>query len=229
MPSMRLRDAVAVVTGASRGIGRATAIALAREGAGVVCTARSTAGSPSKLPGTIDETVREIETFGRHAFAVRCDISREQDIEDLAKRTLDRFGRIDILVNNAAVNTWVPFAEMSLKRWDLVLNVNLRGTVLATKAFLPAMIDQGGGRIVNVSSGAAVDLKVAAELGIIPYAVSKAAIETLTEGLALEVGANGVAVNCLRIEMSVATRLRGRRRRFLGKRRVGGHRRRRHG
>ena len=205
MQPVSLRDAVAVVTGASRGIGRATALALAREGADVVCTARSTANSPSKLPGTIDDTVREVEALGCRALAVPCDVSRDEDVEELAKRTLDRFGRIDILVNNAAVNTWVPFAEIPMKRWDLVLNVNLRGTVLATKAFLPAMIEQGGGRIVNVSSGAAVDLKISAELGIIPYAVSKVAVETLTAGLALEVGAQGVAVNCLRIETSVAT------------------------
>jgi citronellol/citronellal dehydrogenase len=205
MSSMRLRDAVAVVTGASRGIGRAVAIAVAREGADVVCTARSTEAARSKLPGTIEETVREVEALGRRALAVPCDVSREPDVEELAKRTLDHFGRIDILVNNAAVNSWAPFAEMPIKRWDLVLNVNLRGTVLCTKAFLPQMIQQRSGRIVNVSSGAATDLKTAAELGIIPYAVSKVAVETLTEGLALELGPHDIAVNCLRIEMSVAT------------------------
>ena len=196
---------MAVVTGASRGIGKAVAIALARAGADVVCTARSTSAAPSKLPGTIDDTVRDIEAPGRRALAVPCDVSKEAEVEALAQATLDRFGRIDLLVNNAAVNTWAPFAEMPMKRWDLVLNVNLRGVVVCTKAFLPHMSERKAGRIVNVSSGAAVDLKISAELGIIAYSVSKIAVETLTEGLALELAPNGIAVNCLRIEMSVAT------------------------
>ncbi len=205
MSSMKLRDAIVVVTGASRGIGRAAALALAREGADIVCTARSTEAAPSRLPGTIEETAREVEALGRRALAVACDVSRDEDVEELARRTLDHFGRIDCLVNNAAVNSWEQFADISIKRWDLVLKVNLRGTVLATKAFLPRMIQQRSGRIINVSSGAATDLEIAAELGIIPYAVSKVAIETLTEGLALELRPRGIAVNCLRIETSVVT------------------------
>ena len=205
MSSMKLRDAVVVVTGASRGIGRAAALALAREGADIVCTARSTEAAPSRLPGTIEETAQEVEALGRRALSVACDISRDDDVEELARRTLDHFGRIDCLVNNAAVNSWEQFADISIKRWDLVLKVNLRGTVLATKAFLPRMIEQGSGRIINVSSGATTDMEIAAELGIIPYAVSKMAIETLTEGLALELRPRGIAVNCLRIETSVVT------------------------
>ncbi|MCH7523362.1 MAG: SDR family oxidoreductase, partial [Chloroflexi bacterium] len=138
-------------------------------------------------------------------LAVACDVSSDGEVEELALRTLDHFGRIDCLVNNAAVNSWEQFADISIKRWDLVLKVNLRGTVLATKAFLPRMIQQRSGRIINVSSGAVTDLEIAAELGIIPYAVSKVAIETLTEGLALELRPRGIAVNCLRIETSVVT------------------------
>lgn len=202
---MKLEDAVAVVTGASRGIGRATALALAGEGADVVCAARSTEAVPSKLPGTIEETARQIEALGRHALAVPCNISQEEQVEALAERTLADFGRIDILVNNAAVNYWAPFVETPTKRWDLVLNVNLRGTVLCTKAFLPPMLEQGSGRIINVSSGAATDVQATVELGIIPYSVSKAAVEKLTEGLALELRPRDIAVNCLRIEMGIAT------------------------
>ncbi len=202
---MRLQDTVAVITGASRGIGRAVAIAMAEEGADIVVTARSTEAAPSRLPGTIEETVREIEALGRQALAVPCDISQEAEVDELAERVRDHFGHIDILVNNAAVNTWSSFADITMKRWDLVLNVNLRGTVLCTKAFLPGMFDRGGGRVVNVSSGAATDLKVAAELGIVPYAVSKTAVETLTQGLALELQPQHIAVNCLRIESSVVT------------------------
>ena len=202
---MRLRDAVAVVTGASRGIGRAVAIAMAQEGARVVCTARSTEAAPSKLPGTIEETARQIQTLGGRALALPCDISQEEQVEVMAQRTLAEFGRIDILVNNAAVNYWAPFAETPMKRWDLVLNVNLRGTVLCTKAFLPQMLEQGSGHILNVSSGATTDAEATVKLGILPYAVSKAAVEKLTEGLALELRPHDIAVNCLRIEMSIAT------------------------
>ncbi|MDZ4277883.1 MAG: SDR family NAD(P)-dependent oxidoreductase [Dehalococcoidia bacterium] len=202
---MRLRDHVAVVTGASRGIGRAAALALAREGAAVVCAARSSEAASSKLPGTIEETARQVEAAGGSALAVACDLTQEREVERLAQRTFDHFGRADILINNAAVNSLAPFAETSPKRWDLIMNVNLRGTALCTQAFLPRMIEQGSGRIVNVSSGAVTEPHLAAELGIIPYAVSKAAVEALTEALAFGIQHHGVAVNCLRIETSVAT------------------------
>lgn len=202
---MSLKDAVVVVTGASRGIGRATALALAREGAHVVCTARSTQSAPSKLPGTIDDTVREIQALGRRALAVPCNVAVDEQVEAMAQRTLAEFGRIDVLINNAAVNNWAPFLETPMKRWDLVLNVNLRGTVLCTKAFLPRMLEQGGGRIINVSSGAAEDMNAVVELGILPYAVSKAAVETFTRGLAAELRPKNIAVNCLRIEIGIVT------------------------
>lgn len=202
---MNLQDAIAVVTGASRGIGRAAAVALARAGAHVVCTARSTEAAPSKLPGTVDETVRQVEALGRRALTVACNISREDQVEALARRTLDAFGRVDLLVNNAAVNFPGPFLEMPIKRWDAVLNVNLRGTMLCTKAFLPQMLKQGSGRIINVSSGAAADPALAAQFGILAYAAAKAAVEMLTRGLALELQPKQIAVNALRIETFVAS------------------------
>ncbi len=202
---MKLQDAVVVVTGASRGIGRATALALAREGADIVCIARSTDAAPSKLPGTIEETARQVQALGRRALAIPCDISQEEQVEAMARGTVADFGRVDILVNNAAVNYWAPFAETPAKRWDLVLNVNLRGTVLCTKAFLPLMLKQRSGRIINVSSGAATDAGATVELGILAYSVSKAAVEKLAEGLALELRPQQIAVNCLRIEMGIAT------------------------
>jgi len=202
MEPIDLTGAVAVVTGASRGIGRAAVLAFARAGAHVVCTARSTATAPSKVPGTIDDVAEQVRASGRGALAVRCDISQEEQVEALARRTLAEFGRIDILVNNAAVNYRAPFVETPMKRWDLVLNVNLRGSALCTKAFLPHMLTQGGGRIVNVSSGA-VDPELAA--GIVPYAVSKAGLEMLTRALALELRPHHIAVNGLRIETSVAS------------------------
>jgi len=202
---MNWKDAVVVITGASRGIGRTTAIALADAGANVVCIARSTIALPGKLPGTLEDTVAQVTDRGVRGLAIPCDISDEEQVAGMAARTLAEFGDIDVLINNAATNYWQPLAETPVKRWDLVMNVNLRGTFLCTRAFLPQMLERGEGRIVNVSSGAATDAEITAELGIIPYAVSKAAVEKLTETLAIEVASGGVAVNCLRIEMAVAT------------------------
>ncbi|MDT7944226.1 MAG: SDR family NAD(P)-dependent oxidoreductase [Dehalococcoidia bacterium] len=202
---MGLEGAVAVVTGASRGIGKATAIALAREGATVVVTARSAEGAPSKLPGTIHETARLIQEAGGRALAIPCNVADEGEVEAMARRVLEELGRVDILINNAGVSYPASFLETPIKRWDLVLNVNLRGTVLCTKAFLPHMVERGSGKVINVSSGAAANLEVAVGAGLLSYSVAKAAIEQLTRGLALEVKDKGVAVNCLRIEMSVVT------------------------
>ncbi len=196
-----LAGKVAVVTGASRGIGRATAIALARAGADVVVAARTVEEGQARLPGTIAETAREVEALGRRVLAVPTDLTRDEQVEELVRRTLETFGRADILVNNAAVNYMAPFAEMPMRRWDLVLNVNLRGTVLCTRLFLPHMLERGRGTIVNVSSY----LAVAPMPRTLAYGVSKIAIEKFSQGLAQELLGTGVSVNCLRIETNVAS------------------------
>ena len=196
---------VGIVTGASRGIGRHIALALARDGMDIVCAARSTREAPSKLPGTIEETASEVEALGQRALAVPCDIRQEDQVAELVRRTAEELGRIDVLVNNAAVVAPAPFSEITAKRWDLMLDVNLGGTVLCCRTVLPVMLKQGSGRIINVSSGAVTDPKLAAQLGIIPYAVSKAAVEALTTALAHELEPRGIAVNCLRIESAIAT------------------------
>lgn len=200
MPT-KLQDAVTVVTGASRGVGRAIAVALAGEGAHVVCCARSSEAKPSQLPGTIEETARQVEALGRRGLAHPCDITKDEEVEALAQRTLAEFGRIDILVNNAGISFPAPLNETPMKRWDLVMNVNLRGPVLCTKAFLPQMMEQGSGRIINISSYLAVGFLP----GMLSYSVSKIALEKLTQGLALELQPYGIAVNCLRIEMNIVT------------------------
>ena len=140
---MQLEDKVAVVTGAGRGIGRAIAIAYASQGAKVVCAARS-----------MDElNAVAAETGG---VAVRCDVASEPEIQALMNRTRDEFGRIDILVNNAGAVARLPVHELPVEDWDMVMNVNLRGLFLCTKYALPAMLDQGAGCIINISSGAGV-------------------------------------------------------------------------
>ncbi len=192
---------VAVVTGASRGIGRATAIALAEAGAKVVLAARSTSQSPGKLPGTIDETARQIEAIGGVALAVPTDVSRDDEVEALVERTLREMGQVDILVNNAAINYPYLLVETPMRRWDLVLNVNLRGTVLCTKAFLPYLLERRQGTIINLSSY----LAVVPFPRTLAYSVSKIAIEKFTEGLGKELAGTGVSVNCLRIEVNIAT------------------------
>ena len=196
-----LEGQVAVVTGASRGIGRAIAIDFARAGADVVVSARSSESAPSKLPGTIEKTAREVEAEGRRALSVATDVTDEAQVQALAERTLAEFGRIDILVNNAGISFPAPFAQTPLKRWDLVMSVNLRGPVMCTQAFLPRMLEQGGGRIINISSY----LAEAMMPGMMSYSVSKIALEKLTQYLAEELRPNGIAVNALRIELMIAT------------------------
>ena len=199
--SQPLSGRVAVVTGASRGIGRAIAVEFARAGADVVVSARSSESAPSKLPGTIEETARQVEAAGGRALAVPTDVTDEAQVQAMAQRTLDEFGRVDILVNNAGISFPAPFSQTPLKRWDLVMNVNLRGPVMCTQAFLPRMLEQGGGHIINISSYLAELLMP----GMMSYSVSKIALEKLTQALAAELQPKKIAVNALRIEMNIAT------------------------
>jgi NAD(P)-dependent dehydrogenase (short-subunit alcohol dehydrogenase family) len=198
---MDVQNKVAVVTGASRGIGRAIAVALAAAGADVVCTARSSEASPSKLPGTIDQTAREVEALGRRALAIPMNVAKDEEIEAMARRTLAEFGRIDILVNNAAVSAPGFIMDVPVKRWDLVMDINVRGVYLCTRAFLPTMMEQRSGYIVNISSYAS---QAVGDYGL-AYSVSKAALERMTTGLAAEVRSYNIAVNALQIERLVAS------------------------
>jgi citronellol/citronellal dehydrogenase len=196
-----LAGQVAVVTGASRGIGKAIALWYGREGAAVVCTSRTTDEAPSKLPGTNDETVREIEAAGGRAISVKCDVRLEEDVEALHKATIDAYGRCDILVNNAGISFPGPSLELPTKRWDLVMEVNVRGPYLTFKAFAPEMIKRGSGTIINVSSRAA---KVVGA-GRLSYSVSKVALDKMTVGLAEELKGTGVKLISLGLELPVLT------------------------
>ena len=191
---MKLRGRVAFITGASRGLGRAFALDFAKEGADVVVAARTE--MESKLPGTIHQTASEVLALGSRALAVRCDVTSQESVEEAVAKTLTEFGKVDILVNNAGVAWWPPITETPLKRFELVLKVNLIGAFLCVKGVLPQMIRQRSGSIINISSMAA-NKRVRGFSGI-SYGVSKAALERFTWGLAAELGPYNIAVNAIK-------------------------------
>ncbi len=201
-----MQGKVAIVTGASRGIGKAMALGLAREGASVVVAARSEEERQT-APGTILATAGEIAALGGVAMPVRCNVREEASINDMVRQTLDSFGRIDALINNAGIGTYRPFLESTLKEWDLVMDINLRATYIGCRAVAPVMVEQGGGSIINISSHAAGNifsstLSAEASQGITmmgqAYGVSKAAVERFSWGLSAELGPYNIAVNVLR-------------------------------
>lgn len=198
---MKLAGKVAIITGSSRGIGKTIAVTLAREGAAVVIAAR-TEKEGGKLPGTIYQTADEIRAFGGRALPIKTDITVDEEVENMAKRTLEEFGRIDILVNDAAANFNSTILDLSIKRWDLMMRVNLRGTFLCTKAVLPTMVAQRSGNIICLTSIAA---KRRAPPGEVCYSITKAGIELFCWGLAQEVKQYNIAVNDLYPEGGVAT------------------------
>lgn len=195
---MKLKGKVAIVTGASRGLGKAMAVELAREGAGVVAAARTVESGQSRLPGTIHETVDIIKQMGAEAIPVRCDVTKEPDVAALIQQAIDHFGSIDIMINNAGIGMPKSLLKTTARNWDLLMNVNLRGTFFGSRAVLPQMIEQGGGSIINLSSVLAVQIKFS-----ISYGASKAAIERMTLGMAQELKKFNIAVNALRPDFTV--------------------------
>lgn len=190
---MKLDGKVAIVTGGSRGIGKQICLTLAGEGARVVVAAR-TETEGGKLSGTIHQTAQEISDAGGTALAVRTDITKDEDVANLVKAALNEYGRIDILVNDAAANMNATVMDLSIKRWDLMMNVNLRGTFMCSKAVLPTMIEQRSGNIMAMTSIAA---KRKAPPGEVCYTITKAGIELFCWGLAKEVAEYNIAVNDL--------------------------------
>lgn len=202
---MKLKDKVAIVTGASRGIGKAIAIGFADQGANVVVAARTEVQKHEKLPGTIHQTAEEIESLGVRALPVRCDVTDEKSVNGMVRKTLNTFGCINILVNNAGVAFYFPVVETPLHRWDIVLRVNLTGAFLCSKAVLPTMMEQRKGSIINISSLAADERDEGTVSTGLAYAVSKAGLDRFTWGLAAELGRFNIAVNCLKPHKVVDT------------------------
>ena len=199
---MELDGRVAIVTGGSRGIGKQIALALAREGAAVVVAARTEREGEHRLPGTIHQTVREIEDAGGRAVAVRTDLTVDGDVEQMVQRTLAEFGRVDILVHNAAANFNSLVVDLPVKRWDLMMRVNLRAAFLCARAVLPTMIARRRGSIICMSSVAA---QRKAPRGEVCYSITKAGIELFCWGLAQEVAEYNIAVNALYPQGAVLT------------------------
>src|SRR6476646_5806370 len=197
-----LSDTVAVVTGASRGLGKGIALGLGEAGATVYVTGRSTSESRASLPGTIEETAAEISRLGGEGIAVRCDHRLDSDVEALFDRVHREQSQLDLLVNNAFASPeqrvlWggQRFWEIPLPLWDDLIDVGLRSHFVASRYAAPIMIEQGSGLVINVASHAAGGSgKSASSKVILPYSVCKAGLHRLSNDMAVELRDTGVAV-----------------------------------
>src|SRR4030042_1800487 len=185
---MRVGGKTAIVTGARRGIGRAIALALAREGANVVV------GDIGRED--CQKVVDEIKGLGRRGLALKCDVSSTDDDEGMVRRTVAEFGRVDILVNNAGIISYKPFLELTEEDWDSTLNVNLKGQFLCAQAVAKEMVKNKWGRIINIASISSGWCVIAFPL-IAHYTASKGGVVALTEALALELTPKGINVNAI--------------------------------
>ena len=184
MPS--LKGKVAIVTGAGRGLGRSIAEGLAKKGVNVTCAART--------QEQIDETADILRGLGVKALPVSTNVGDEESIKNMVAKTIEEFGRVDIMINNAGITSQDRFKDITQKRWNLIFNVNVNGTVQCTQAVLPHFLEQESGIVVNVSSILAVRVQYS-----VVYGASKAAIERLTQGAAREVRKTpGIAITCIR-------------------------------
>ena len=186
----RLKDRVAIVTGGGHGIGKAYATRLASEGAKIVI---------AELDEEAGQAVAQnLNAAGHEALAARTDVADKKSVEQMAAAAIERFGRIDVLVNNAAIFATIPmsrspFDQIAIEEWDLMMRVNLKGTWLASCAVIPQMRKQGYGKIINISSGTALK----GSSGRLHYVTSKAGILGFTKTLANEVGKDNICVNCV--------------------------------
>jgi len=185
---MRLKNKVTIVTGAAQGIGAVYAQAFAKEGAHVVIV---DVKNCEKTKATVEKNVAEIEVM-----ANSCDVSKENDVNRLVETVMDRYGRIDVLVNNAAVFASLdrkPFEEIPVKEWDQVMEVNLRGVFLCARAVTPIMKKQKKGKIINIAS----DTLMKGTTRFAHYVSSKGGVMAFTRAIAKELGGDGICVNSI--------------------------------
>lgn len=183
---------VAFITGASRGIGKACALKLAREGWDIVVAAKTAEPNP-RLPGTIYTAAKEIGEFGTNVLPVQCNVIDTDSIAEAVNKTLDEFGRIDAVINNAGALWWEPMDKTPMRRFDLVMNVNARGAFAVTSAFLPKMIEQDSGHAIMMSPP--IDLRMVP--GRIAYSISKYGMTMIAQGLAEEMKGTGIRATAL--------------------------------
>ena len=191
---------VALVTGASRGVGAATATALAEAGFAVACAARSTTDRPQRTPGTIDEEVSRIRDGGGTAVAVPTDLADRAQVAAMIETTVAELGRLDVLINNAAV-TFIGDIDIPQHRHDLIMAIDLDAPMVASRQAVPHLRASGEGRIINVSSLAALFPFPA----VMSYGIAKIGLERLTVDLARQLAGDNIAVNCFRIDVPVAS------------------------
>src|SRR5713101_9549248 len=182
---MELKGQIAIVTGGGRGIGRAIALALAREGADIVIAELDQAGAK--------RTAEEVGALGRRSLATATDVTSRADLRAMVDRAKAEFGRIDILVNNAGIYRAASTLDVTEDHWDAIMNINAKAVFFASQAVLPTMIAQKGGSIVSLASMAG---KIGSKTNL-PYNVSKAAVVSMTKSLALAHAADGIRVNCV--------------------------------
>ncbi|MFZ5478796.1 MAG: SDR family oxidoreductase [Myxococcota bacterium] len=189
---MPLRDRVVIVTGASRGVGAAVAVACAKQGAKLVLAAKTVDPDP-RLPGTLGETARACEEAGTEALVVPFDARDAAQCDMVVERAVGRFGRVDVLVNNAGAIHWAPVAEWTMKKFDLVVSVNVRASFALARAALPHMRRGGWGHVLMMSP----PIVPAAIVGKAPYLVSKWGMTALAQAIDAEEKDNGIAAHAL--------------------------------
>ncbi|WP_040204955.1 3-oxoacyl-[acyl-carrier-protein] reductase [Neobacillus jeddahensis] len=183
---MNLTGKTALVTGSSRGIGREIALELARQGANV---AVNFSGSEAQA----NEVVDEIKALGRDAFTIKCNVANAEEVSEMVKGTIDRFGKLDILVNNAGITRDNLLMRMKEEEWDDVININLKGVFLCTKAVTRQMMKQRVGRIINIAS----IVGVSGNPGQANYVAAKAGVIGLTKTTAKELASRNITVNAI--------------------------------
>lgn len=183
---MRLKDKVALVTGSSRGVGRAIALAYAKEGAKVVVNYTSNQGAA-------EEVVQRIKELGSDAIAVKADVAKAQEAHMLVQAGIDTFGKLDILVNNAGFTRPAMLLKMTEEQWDEVVDIHLKGTFLCSQAAARHMVERNQGKIINVASVAGV----VGTVGQVNYSAAKGGVIALTKSMARELARNNICVNVI--------------------------------